>query len=257
MMKTGFHASLLETGGIEHAFFGRCAGLNSGVYARPSTACPPENLDRLIIDNRCHIAGEMGVQPAHLIGIHQVHSAKVQTVSQPWKGKAPQADALVSNTSGLALSILTADCAPVLLADPDAGVIGAAHAGWRGALDGILENTVAAMEAVGARPARIKAVIGPCIAQASYEVGPEFLHTFVKTDDHFAQYFHKGNADRWHFDLEGCCAHELAKTGIEHVEKMARDTCAQEELFFSFRRATQRGESDYGRNISAILLQER
>jgi YfiH family protein len=184
--------------------------------------------------------------------VHQVHSPNAVFIDAPWSGERPHADALVTTTPGLALSILTADCAPVLLADKQAGVIGAAHAGWKGALAGVLEATVALMRGRGA--SEIVAVIGPCIHQASYEVGPEFEARFVDNDVANARFFAPGNGDRRHFDLPGFCASRLTAAGIEHIDILPLDTCALAERFHSNRRAVLQRLGDYGRNCAAIAL---
>jgi purine-nucleoside/S-methyl-5'-thioadenosine phosphorylase / adenosine deaminase len=251
-----FLADNLRHAPISHGFFGRGGGVSTGLYASLNTGRGSSDDPAHIEENRARIAHAMGVADDHLTGVYQVHSAKVVAVNAPWSGAPPKADALVSAAPGLALGILTADCAPVLFADAQARIIGAAHAGWRGARDGVLEATVAAMIDLGAQRQNIQAAIGPCIAQASYEVGPEFLDNFIHKDPACECFFAKGKEDRWHFDLEGFCAHRLAKAGVQGVEKKSLDTCALEDKFFSYRRATQRDESDYGRNISVILLQK-
>lgn len=249
-----FRAQSLEGASLRHGFFGRKGGVSTGVYASLNTGKGSEDDTKHVTENRERIANTMDVPTDHLVGIHQVHCAQAICVDRPWPGAIPKADALVTATPGLALSILTADCAPVLLADPDARIIGAAHAGWRGALAGILESTVDAMVEIGAKANTIRAAIGPCIAQSSYEVGPEFLETFVMANSAHELFFSRGKDDRWHFNLEYFCTHRLRNRGIETIEAMAMDTCARSSDFFSYRRATQRGESDYGRNLGAIML---
>ncbi len=229
-----FEAEALKNSSIRHGFFGRSDDASSDVYAEA-----------------------MGITAQNLIGIHQIHSARAVHAKRQWQNGMPKADALVSATPGLALRLLSADCAPILLADPVAGVIGAAHAGWRGALDGVIMACLEAMRDLGAKPVNIRAAIGPCIAQTSYEVGSEFLQSFIKTDPAHECFFVRGKADHWHFDLKAFCLHQLRNAGVEKIEVMPQDTCAQENEFFSYRRATLRGESDYGRNISAIVLQPR
>ena len=188
---------------------------------------------------------------SQLVTVKQVHSATVETVSAPLGTPPPDADALVTATSGLALGIVTADCAPVLLADPAAGVIGAAHAGWRGAVGGVLGNTVEAMEELGANRSRIVAAIGPCIAQASYEVDAPFRAKLSPEDSRF---FAEGREGRWQFDLPAYAAHRLAQAGVARVGDLARDTYREEALFHSYRRATHRGEASGGRQLSLIAL---
>jgi YfiH family protein len=188
-----------------------------------------------------------------LVGVHQVHSADVITVTEPLDEK-PRADALVTATPGLALSVLTADCQPVLFADQKAGVIGAAHAGWRGALDGILEATLEAMEALGAHREDIVAVIGPTISQAAYEVGPEFLDEFLMDDPDNARFFANGAGDRYLFDLPAFGLHRLRRAGIGEAQWNRHCTYADPDRFYSYRRTTHAGEADYGRLLSAIRL---
>jgi polyphenol oxidase len=190
-----------------------------------------------------------------LLTLFQVHSPDCVTVAEPWADSArPHADALVTDRPGLLLGILTADCAPVLFADGEAGVIGAAHAGWKGAFAGVVENTVAAMEALGARRERIAAAIGPCIAQVSYEVDQAFADRFISADPDHARFFAPGKSAHYQFDLEGYVAARLAAAGIERVEPLGLDTYMQPDRFYSFRRATHHGEPAYGRQIALIGL---
>lgn len=231
-----WEAGSLQAPGLRHGFFGRRAGR----FGAGSTMA----------------ARALGVTADNLAGVHQVHSARVVTLDAPWPGDAPKADALVTKSPGLALSISTADCAPVLLADVSAGVIGAAHAGWRGALGGVLEATLAAMQKLGASADNTRAAIGPCIGQQSYQVGPELRQAFVDQSSEAAGFFAADNGDRWRFDLAGYCAARLQDAGTGCVETLDRDTCALENAFFSYRRACLRGEPDQGRNLSAIVLQE-
>jgi hypothetical protein len=235
---------------LPHGFFGREGGVSTGIYASLNAGTGSRDDAEAVAENRRRIAAALGVAPTHLIGVHQVHSPSAVFVEGPWVGERPQVDALVTKTKGLALSVLTADCAPVLLADVQAGVIGAAHAGWRGAFGGVLEATVALMRDHGA--AHICAAIGPCIAQASYEVGPEFKETFLKSDASYARFFSDAFGVKAHFDLPGFCAHRLAALGIE-AEIVGADTFADADLF-SHRRSLGEGASDYGRNCSAICL---
>ncbi len=255
-----FRAPVLELAGIGHGFFGRCGDLSTGIYASrnapPDTAERSDDAAKCVATNRARIADTMAVSAANLVGLHQIHSAKAVLADAPWQDGPPKADAVVSKTPGLALSIITADCAPILLADAKAGIIGAAHAGWRGAKAGIIEQAVKTMVALGAEAKNIHAAIGPCIAQQSYEVGPEFVDEFTKCDTSHSRFFVRGGDDRWQFDLKGFCAHQLHRAGVGKVETLPHDTCAQENEFFSYRRATLRGESDYGRNISVILVQQ-
>jgi YfiH family protein len=240
--------------GISHGFFGRPGGVSQGVYAGLNCG-PGSNDDRAhVIENRRRAMAELG--GAKLVTLYQVHSATAVTVTNPWEiGQAPHADAMATNVPGLALGILTADCAPVLLADAEAGVIGAAHAGWKGAIGGITDAVIAQMEELGASRRRIAAAIGPCIAQASYEVDSAFRARFVTDDTVNARYFADSNrAGHFRFDLEAYVAARLAKAGISDVAKLATDTYPDATRFYSFRRATHRGEADYGRDLSAIAL---
>ena len=241
--------------GVRHAFFGRKGGVSIGIYASLNAGTGSNDDPELVKENRRRIASAFGIEPTHLVGVHQVHSPNAVFIDAPWNGERPHADALVTTTPGLALSILTADCAPVLLADQQAGVIGAAHAGWKGAIGGVLEATVALMRERGARD--ITAAIGPCINQPSYEVGPEFEARFVDSDSANARFFALGKGDRRHFDLPEFCAHRLAAAGIEHVDILPLDTCAVEDRFHSNRRAVLQKLGDYGRNCAAIALASR
>lgn len=241
---------------IRHAFFTRQGGVSSGIYA--SLNCgygshdDPDNVAR----NRAIAADWLGLPPDRLISCHQVHGTAVVTVERPWdRGQNPRADAMVTRVPGIALGILAADCAPVLFADSAAGVVGAAHGGWRGALAGVMEATVAAMAALGATAGSIHAAIGPCIAQASYEVGPEFVAAFAAEDDANAGFFRPSGRDGHAlFDLPGYIAGRLARLGLASVAVSGQDTAADERLFFSYRRACHRGERDYGRGLAAIAL---
>ena len=251
-----FTAKTLNLPGVSHGFFGRRGGVSSGLYGSLNAGRGSGDEAVLVQRNRARIARAMGLAADRLAGVYQVHSARAVALDAPWPDAPPKADALVTRAPGLGLSILTADCAPVLLADAGAGVIGAAHAGWRGALDGILEATLLAMEELGANRGDLHAVIGPCISQPSYEVGPEFAERFMAQDEAAGRFFTAGEGDRQHFDLPGYCARRLHKAGAGQVHSMGLDTCAMKRDFFSYRRACQRGEPDYGRNISVISLPE-
>jgi YfiH family protein len=246
-------AKVLE--GVRHGFLGRrggvsggvCAGLNVGLGSSDDRAAVHENRRRAL---------EAVAPEAALVTVHQVHSAEALPVTAPWPDDArPRADGMATDRPGLALGILTADCAPVLFADPQAGVIGAAHAGWKGALGGIVEATVGAMERLGADRARIAAAVGPCIARRSYEVDDAFLGRFADADAANERFFTDGVREGRHqFDLEGYVVSRLADAGLGRIEALGEDTYGQEDRFFSFRRATHRGEPDYGRQISLIAL---
>jgi polyphenol oxidase len=246
------HANNLKHGKIAHGFFGRTGGVSTGIYA--SLNCGPGSGDApaSVGENRARVAQHLG---AELVTLYQIHSDKAVNVNAPWGNDRPQADAMATATPDIALGILTADCAPVLFADHQARVIGAAHAGWKGALGGVIESVLAAMENLGANRARIAAAIGPCIAQDSYEVGAEFRDRFADTDSANARFFVPSNKPgHFRFALEGYVAHRLTTAGVSNIEPLHADTYAREADFFSFRRTTHRGEPDYGRQISAIVL---
>jgi len=242
--------------GIRHGFFSREGGVSEGLYASLNCGLGSKDDPARVTENRARVAAALEVDPNSLITCYQVHSPDVVTVDKVWiPGEGPKVDAMVTNTPGIALGILTADCAPVLLADPAARVIGAAHAGWRGALTGVLAATVTAMTKLGAEASRIVAGIGPCIAQRSYEVGPEFPAPFLAADPANERFFSPAaSAGKFLFDLRGFANAELTKTGVKRVYELPHDTC-REERFFSYRRSCQRGEPDYGREISAIALE--
>ncbi|KIC34244.1 peptidoglycan editing factor PgeF [Leisingera sp. ANG-S5] len=240
-------------GPVRHGFFTRRGGASSGIYRGLNCGLGSTDQREAVQINRNRVAAAMDVPPEHLSAVHQVHSADVQVVTEPSQER-PQADAMVTNVPWLALSILTADCQPVLFSDPDAGVIGAAHAGWRGTLDGVLEATLEAMEGLGARRENTAAVIGPTISQRAYEVGPEFFDDFMMQDDAYARFFANGEGDRYLFDLPGLGLHKLRQAGIGAAEWSRHCTYSDAEKFFSFRRATHAKEADYGRLISCIRL---
>lgn len=238
---------------VKHGFFTRKGGASSGIFA--GLNCGPGSSDQaeVVAINRARVAEAMGVAPDHLISIHQVHSADVIEVTGPL-AERPRADGMVTATPGIALGILTADCQPVLMADGAARVIGAAHAGWRGTRDGVLEATVEAMVALGARRENIAAVIGPTISQSAYEVGPEFFETFTDHDPETARFFIAGQDGRYMFDLPAMGLARLRAAGVGHAEWTRHCTYRDSERFFSYRRTTHAGEADYGRLISTIRL---
>lgn len=238
---------------FRHGFFTRRGGASSGIFAGLNCGLGSSDQNEAVSINRARVAEALGVPAGALVGVHQVHSADVVTVTGPVASNR-KADALVTDQPGLALTVLTADCQPVLFADPRARVIGAAHAGWRGALAGILENTIEAMERLGARRGDIVAVIGPTISQRAYEVGPEFLDAFLGRDPAYGRFFAGGSGDRVHFDLPGFGLHRLREAGIGQAEWIRHCTYSDPERFFSYRRAVHRHEADYGRLISAIRL---
>lgn len=240
--------------GVPHGFLGRSGGVSTGVVAGLNVGLGAGDDPLAVAENRRRAAA--AVAPgARLVTVYQVHSPDCVTVAEPWPEDArPEADALVTDRPGLVLGIVTADCAPVLLADRTAGVVGAAHAGWKGALGGVTDATIAAMEALGARRASIAAAIGPCIAQASYEVDLAFRDRFVADDPANARHFLPGRQGHSQFDLEGYVAARLAAAGLVTVERLGADTYARPDRFYSFRRATHRGEPAYGRQISLISV---
>ncbi|MGE3333912.1 MAG: peptidoglycan editing factor PgeF [Rhodospirillaceae bacterium] len=246
--------SALSLPGVTHAFFTRKGGVSTGLYDSNNVAFSAADDAVHVTENRARAAQRLGL--GGLVTLNQKHTPEVIEVDEPWTRDAtPIADALVTKRRGLALGILTADCAPVLFADAEAGVVGAAHAGWRGAFDGVIGNTVEAMEELGARAARIVAVVGPCIAQASYEVGAEFVERFVEMDPELQRFFGPSSKPgHAHFNLPTFVAHLATVAGVGAVTIEGSDTCTLEDRFFSYRRATLRKESDYGRQLSAIGL---
>ena len=238
---------------LRHGFFTRKGGASSGIFAGLNCGTGSSDIAEVVAINRARAAEALGVDPANLVTVNQVHSADVVVVTAPLADR-PRADAMVTATPGLALAVLTADCQPVLFADPQAQVIGAAHAGWRGARDGVLEATVEAMEALGARRNRIRAVIGPTISQRAYEVGPEFVEGFIDDDRDNARFFANGAGDRALFDLPAFGLHRLRSLGLAEAEWTRHCTYSDAERFYSYRRTTHAGEADYGRLLSAIRL---
>lgn len=238
---------------VRHGFFTRRGGASSGIFA--GLNCGPGSSDQAeaVQLNRARVAEAMQVPAQALVGVTQVHSREVVTVNMP-RSDRPRADALVTSTPGVALSVLTADCQPVLFCDPKAGVVGAAHAGWRGALDGVLDATLDAMEALGAAREQTRAVIGPSISQSAYEVGPEFLEQFANDDPENTRFFANGAGDRVLFDLPGYGLHRLRAAGVGMAEWTRHCTYSDPDRFYSYRRATHAKEADYGRLIAAIGL---
>ncbi|MBV9522624.1 MAG: peptidoglycan editing factor PgeF [Alphaproteobacteria bacterium] len=250
--------SLDEASGIRHGFFTRAGGVSDGLYRSLNCGFGSGDAPEKVSENRARAMAALGLAPERLVTCYQIHSAEVAILEEPWRRENnPRADALVTTRRGIALGILTADCVPVLLGDPEGGVIGAAHAGWKGALGGVLEATVAAMVRLGAAPSRIHAAIGPAIAQRSYEVGAEFPGPFLAADPGNARFFMPSVREgRFMFDLGGYVEHRLRGAGIVTAERAACDTAAEEQRFFSYRRACLKGETDYGRGLSAIVLEE-
>ena len=250
------HDTFTAIDGVRHGFFTREGGVSEGLYASLNCGLGSgDNTDK-VATNRGRVVAAMDLQPHALVTAYQIHSPTVVEVDTPWtRENAPRADAMVTTRPGVALGILTADCAPVLFADRKARVVGAAHAGWRGAVSGVLDATVKAMAKHGARPDTLVAAIGPCIAQASYEVGPEFPAPFLAEDPDNAAFFRpSARAGHFMFDLRGYVARRLKKLGIPAVAVLTNDTCREEDRFFSYRRTCLRGEKDYGRGISVIAL---
>jgi YfiH family protein len=249
------NADSLRVPRVAHGFFGRKGGVSTGLY--DSLNCGPGSGDARasVIENRARATAALSPHAA-LVTLYQIHSAQAVTVSVPWEiADNPKADAFATNRSGIVLGILTADCAPILLADAPARVIGAAHAGWGGALAGVTESVVSAMERLGATRARITAAIGPCISRPSYEVGPEFKPRFLAADPGNEGFFGpSARAGHWQFDLPAYVAHRLRQSGIGAVETVPLCTYVHEADFFSYRRTTHRKEADYGRQLSAIML---
>lgn len=238
---------------LRHGFFTRRGGASSGIFA--GLNCGPGSSDQqeVVAINRTRVADAMQVAPDHLVSLHQIHSATTVMLDAPLPER-PRADAMVTATPGLVLGILTADCQPVLFADAHAGVIGAAHAGWRGALGGVLEATLAAMETLGATRDNTTAVIGPSISQAAYEVSADFMHAFLTQDESHARFFAQGKGDKMHFDLPAFGLDRLRRAGVGHAEWTGHCTYADADRFYSYRRTTHNGEADYGRQIAAIRL---
>lgn len=243
---------LLNLSGVRHAFFTRQGGVSTGIYAGLNVGLGSKDDPDAVRENRRRTAAHLG---GTLVTAYQVHSARAIIADGAWPDETPQADAVVSATPGVICGALAADCAPILLADPEARVVAAAHAGWQGALHGVAEATIARMEELGARRGRIVAAVGPCIGPASYEVGLEYVQRFTEIDPAFAQYFAKGvSPDKRQFDLPAFVMSRLDAAGIAACEWIGRDTCAEPDLFFSNRRAFKLGEPDYGRLLSAITL---
>ena len=246
---------ILSSGAIamRHGFFTRRGGASSGIFA--GLNCGPGSTDQsnIVAINRARVAEALDLPTKALVSLKQIHSATVVTLTDIPKGR-PEADGMVTDVPGLGLSILTADCQPVLFADAKARVIGAAHAGWRGAKGGVLEATIDAMAALGAKPGDIHAVIGPTISQAAYEVGMEFFDEFVADEPTYSRFFVPGKGDKLRFDLPSFGLHRLRQAGVGHAEWIGHCTYSDPERFYSYRRTTHAGEADYGRLISVIRL---
>ena len=246
---------LLDKAGVRHGFFTRQGGVSEDIYTGLNTGVGSKDDPALVAENRRRVAEWMSGGLDDLCGCYQIHSAVARVAESGWAGERPEGDAVVSATRGPIASILTADCAPVLFADAEAGVVGAAHAGWKGALGGIIHSTVAAMEALGANPARMVAVVGPCIAQASYEVGADYQERFAHHDPGSERFFAPGlTEDKRLFDLPGFVLWRLEQAGVGDADWTGDDTRADAGRFYSNRRAFLAGEPDFGRLISTISL---
>jgi polyphenol oxidase len=249
-------APTLALSGIRHGFFTRQGGVSTGLYASLNGGIGSADNVANVDKNRARMATALGVEPHCLVSAFQIHSPQVVVATEPWPARLrPRADGIVTRTRGLAIGVTTADCGPVLFAEPQAGVIGAAHAGWRGALAGILEATIAAMQGLGAARDQIRAALGPMIRQRHYEVGPDLIERFAAEDPAAKPFFgaavRPGHAM---FDLAGYIAARLRRAGLDHIEDLDACTYEDPQLFFSYRRATHRGEADYGRHVNAIAL---
>jgi YfiH family protein len=239
-------------GDMPHGFLGRRGGLSTGIMSGLNVGLGSSDDRQAILANR-RLAVEAVLPGAALVTLHQVHSATAITVTEPFSDdQRPHADASVTDRPGLLLGILTADCTPVLFADPLAGVVGAAHAGWKGAIGGVIESTVAEMERLGASRANIAAAIGPTIARKSYEVDDAFFRRFAEADPENERFFSSGRAGHHQFDLEGYVVSRVAAAGVRRVQALGLDTYSDPDRFFSYRRSTHRGEADYGRQIALI-----
>jgi len=250
--------SLAKLAHIRHGFFTRAGGVSQGIYASLNGGVGSYDAPDKVNENRKRMATSLGVNPERLLSLYQIHSPEVVVAEKPWtREDRPHADGVVTRTPSLAIGVSTADCGPLLFADEQAGVVGAAHAGWRGAFTGVIEATVAAMEQLGANRSRIVAALGPTISQPNYEVGPEFVTRFVSSDAASARFFKTSKrAGHTLFDLNGFIAARIQHAGVVKFEDLGLCTYADPERFYSFRRSTHWGEPDYGRHINAIALTE-
>ncbi|KAB2733715.1 peptidoglycan editing factor PgeF [Brucella intermedia] len=241
---------------IAHGFFTRKGGVSDGIYTGLNVGSGSNDVPEKVAENRRRVAESLGVAPDHLMTVHQVHSPDVLLVTEPFGSPRPKADAMVTNVPGIAIGALSADCGPVLFADHEAGIIGSAHAGWRGAFGGVLENTIEAMIGLGAKRENIVAVLGPTIGPDNYEVGPEFYAEFIGRDPAYTAYFRPSDkAGHKLFDLWTFITDRLTKAGVQ-AESLRQCTYADEDQFYSYRRTTHRNEPDYGRQIAAIAIIE-
>jgi purine-nucleoside/S-methyl-5'-thioadenosine phosphorylase / adenosine deaminase len=238
----------------QHGFFTRKGGVSTGIYQGLNCGLGSNDINKSVLTNRTLVANAMQVDSDALQSVNQIHSADVATLAGSIDRNAKKADAMVTATKGIALGILTADCAPILFSDPDAGVIGAAHSGWKGAISGISEATLSAMEALGAKRENITAVVGPSISQRAYEVGPEFFEDFTAHDGAYSRFFAQGTDDRMQFDLPSFCLYRLREAGIGHATWTGHCTYTEPDRFYSYRRTCHAKQADYGRLISVIRL---
>lgn len=246
---------LFNSNKVKHGFFGRAGGVSSGIYEGLNCGFSSNDLPKNVKQNRILVANYLGIEYKNLINPYQVHSNICDIIDAPFAKDGPRMDAFVTKSSGLGIAILTADCTPILFADEENGIIGAAHAGWQGAIGGIIANTVKCMCDNGANKSNIKAVIGPCIAKPSYEISKEFYDRFIDEEKNNDSYFEKAKSEgKFYFDLKAYCANKLKMAGVTKIEILPHDTCALEDDFFSNRRRNHRNETDYGRNISVIAL---
>jgi len=249
-------SALLAQPGIRHAFFTRDGGVSDGFYQSLNAGLGSRDAPERVAENRARMAGALGVAPDRLVTAYQIHSPHVVVATDPWtRAEAPRADAVVTRERGLAVGVTTADCGPLLMADPAAGVVGAAHAGWKGALAGVAEAAIAAMEELGAARKRMVVALGPMIRQPSYEVGPEFVARFTAAEPQNDRFFAPAGRDgHAMFDLAGYITARLQRAEVGRIEDLGHCTYADPDRFFSYRRSTHRTEADYGRHISAIAL---
>ena len=245
---------LLEHDGITHGFFGRQGGVSKGQYESLNIGHGSNDDTMTITENRARVATALGTTETQLISLSQIHSTEVIILDAPFKGETPKADGLVTKTPGIAISALAADCGPVLFCDPQAAIIGACHAGWRGALAGVTTQTIAAMESLGASRGNIQAVLGPCISQDNYEVGHDYRDTFVAENESYDRFFCLGPNRKPHFDLKRFILAKIRKAGVTQIDSLPDCTYAQPKEYFSYRYNTHQGLEGYGRNISVIML---
>ena len=248
-------SNLGQAKNITHGFFTRAGGQSEGVYASLNCGFGSGDAYESVRQNRHFVAEEMGVADESLVTPYQIHSAEAVIASKAWgREDAPKADAVITNLPGLAVGVLTADCGPILFAEPEARVVAAAHAGWKGAFGGVIENTLSKMEALGANRKDVSVAIGPTISQDSYEIGDEFYENFVSSSPENARFFKQYGSGKYHFDLPGYISERLRLAGVSNIENMELCTLKSESLFYSYRRSTLNREPDYGRQISAIRL---